>query len=197
MLKKVLIITSVSAVISVGIFFKIYEPSASTEQSKVSYKEENYIKNNDADKKEEVTPKEESSSANTDKQTNNANPEKSNNSVNTNNKQNIASKPQNLNSTATKNTSEAKKTTVTSTPKVTVPTIYYDRTTSIYENDNKTLIRVEYYSNNKLAYYSVVEQFDVTTTSYVEKIYKYNYETNTEVLVRTDIYSNGTLVKSY
>lgn len=196
MLKKVLIITSITAVISVGIFFKIYEPSESTEQSKASYKEENYI-NNNTDQKEEGMPKEESSSANTDNQTNTAKPDKSNNSVNTNSEQNITSKPQSLNSTATKNTSETKKTTVTSTPKVTVPTIYYDRTTSIYENDNKTLIRVEYYSNNKLAYYSVVEQFDVTTTSYVEKIYKYNYETNTEVLVRTDIYSNGTLVKSY
>ena len=191
MLKKVLIITSVSVVISVGVFFKVYEPSASTEQSKVSYKEENYIKNNDADKKEESTK------ISADDQTNTAKPDKSNNSVNTNNKQNITSKSQNLNSTTTKNTSEAKKTTVTSTPKVTVPTIYYDRTTSIYENDNKTLIRVEYYSNNKLTYYSVVEQFDIPTTSYVEKIYKYNYETNTEILVRTDIYSNGTLVKSY
>lgn len=75
--------------------------------------------------------------------------------------------------------------------------IFYDRTTSIYDNDNKTLLRIEYYVNNKLTYYSYIEQFDVTTRSYIEKICKWNYEKNKEVLVRTDVYSNGKLTKSY
>lgn len=78
-----------------------------------------------------------------------------------------------------------------------VPTIYYDRITSIYENDNITLIRREYYVNNRLAYYSFVKQFDAATVSYVELIYQYNYETNSQVLIRTDIYRNGRLENSY
>lgn len=112
---------------------------------------------------------------------------------NANNQIDTASPSENLNS----NISVNEQTSSVSTPSVEIPKIYYDRTTSIYENDNKTLIRVEYYVNNKLTYYSRVEQFDVSTTSYVEKIYKYNYETNTEVLIRTDVYSNGKLVQSY
>lgn len=83
------------------------------------------------------------------------------------------------------------------TVKVEIPTIHYDRTTSIYENDNITLLRVEYYVNNQLTYYSVVEQFDAATKSYTEKIYQCNRETNINPLVRTDIYMNGNLVKSY
>ena len=71
--------------------------------------------------------------------------------------------------------------------------IHYDRTTSIYANDNITLLRIEYYVNNKLTYYSSVEQFDSTTHSYIEKI----YEATTLSLIRTDMYSNGNLVKSY
>lgn len=81
----------------------------------------------------------------------------------------------------------------TKTPEVIMKTIDYDRTTSIYANDNITLLRVEYYVNNKLMYYSSVEQFDSTTHSYIEKI----YEAETLSLIRTDIYSNGNLVKSY
>lgn len=73
----------------------------------------------------------------------------------------------------------------------------YDRTTRIYENDNVTLIRVEYYKNNKLVYYSRVEDFDVSTSSYIEKIYMFNDETNSEVLIRTDIYLNNILTESY
>lgn len=76
-------------------------------------------------------------------------------------------------------------------PKVNNKTIDYDRTTRIYDNDEITLIRVEYYKNNKLAYYSIVEQFDATTKSYVENIFNCNCEP-----VRTDTYSNGSLVKS-
>ncbi len=83
------------------------------------------------------------------------------------------------------------------TLEVEIPTIYYDRTTSIYANDNVTLLRVEYYKNNKLTYYSVIEQFDVTTKSYIEKIYQCNRETNVDPLIRTDIYVNGNLTKSY
>lgn len=101
--------------------------------------------------------------------------------------------------TESTNTSEKedKKTNTTSTSEVNLPTIYYDRTTSIYDNDNKTLLRIEYYVNNKLTYYSYIEQFDVTTRSYIEKICKWNYEKNKEVLVRTDVYSNGKLINSY
>jgi len=78
-----------------------------------------------------------------------------------------------------------------------VPTIRYDRTTSIYANDNVTLLRIEYYVNNSLIYYSVVEQFDATTLSYVEKIYQCNRETNINPLIRTDVYVHGNLVSSY
>lgn len=83
------------------------------------------------------------------------------------------------------------------TPEIDHTTIYYDRTTSIYADDNKTLLRVEYYSNNKLVYYSDIEEFDIATKSYIEKIYQWNYEKNTENLIRTDIYSNGILINSY
>lgn len=81
---------------------------------------------------------------------------------------------------------------VNTMPEAKPQTIQYDRTTTIYANDNITLLRVEYYSNNKLTYYSVVEQFDATTKSYIEKIYKCNLE-----LVRTDVYKNGNLINSY
>lgn len=83
------------------------------------------------------------------------------------------------------------------TLEVGIPTIYYDRTTSIYANDNITLLRIEYYINNKLTYYSVIEQFDASTKSYTERIYQCNLETNIDPLVRTDIYSNGNLIRSY
>lgn len=83
------------------------------------------------------------------------------------------------------------------TPEPEISEIYYDRTTSIYDDDRVTLLRVEYYLNNKLTYYSVIEQFDVTTKSYIEKIYKCNLETNIDPLVRTDVYYNGNLTNSY
>lgn len=83
------------------------------------------------------------------------------------------------------------------TLEIKVPTIFYDRTTSIYENDNVTLLRVEYYVNNKLTYYSVIDVFDATTKSYIEKIYQCNLETNIDPLIRTDEYVNGNLIKSY
>lgn len=87
-------------------------------------------------------------------------------------------------------------TTTRSTSKISLPTIHYDRTTSIYDDDKVTLLRVEYYSNNKLIYYSDIEQFDVATNSYIEKIYQWDNEKDIEVLIRTDIYSNGRLVNS-
>lgn len=108
-------------------------------------------------------------------------------------RQEIAS-PQLENQSNTNTESENNQNT---TVELEIPTIHYDRTTSIYENDNITLLRVEYYVNNKLTYYSVVEQFDATTKSYTEKIYQCNRETNIDPLIRTDIYANGNLVKSY
>ncbi len=78
-----------------------------------------------------------------------------------------------------------------------IPVIQYDRTTSIYTDDYNTLLRIEYYMNNKLTYYSVIEEYDVTTKSYIEKIYQCNRETNIDPLIRTDIYVNGNLTKSY
>lgn len=78
-----------------------------------------------------------------------------------------------------------------------IPIIRYDRTTSIYANDNITLLRVEYYIDNKLTYYSVIEQFDAATKSYIEKIYQCNRETNIDSLIRTDEYISGSLIKSY
>ena len=83
------------------------------------------------------------------------------------------------------------------TLEINTTTIHYDRTTSIYDNDKETLLRVEYYLNNRLTYYSDIEEFDIATKSYTEKIYQWNYAKNTEELIRTDIYSNGILINSY
>lgn len=80
---------------------------------------------------------------------------------------------------------------------VSAPVKDYDHTTSIYENDGVTLIRVEYYDeNNNLFKYSSVTDFDSSTNSYTENIYHHDPETNTEVLDRTDTYQNGQLVSS-
>lgn len=68
----------------------------------------------------------------------------------------------------------------------------YHRTTSIYDNDETTLLRVEYYNeDNKLINYSVVTNFDSSTNSYTETIYDSNC-----VLERTDVYVNGSLSSS-
>lgn len=73
----------------------------------------------------------------------------------------------------------------------------YDHTTSIYDNDEKTLLRVEYYDEDgKLLQYSDVTYSDGSTDSYVENIYHYDEATDTEILDRTDVYENGTLVSS-
>lgn len=98
---------------------------------------------------------------------------------------------------ANSNTNTNSQDSTNDTLEVEIPTIHYDRTTSIYANDNITLLRIEYYINNKLTYYSVIEQFDAATKSYIEKIYQCNRETNIDPLIRTDIYINGNLVKTY
>lgn len=68
----------------------------------------------------------------------------------------------------------------------------YYRTTSIYDNDETTLLRVEYYNeNNQLINYSVVTNFDSSTNSYTETIYDSNC-----ALERTDVYVNGALSSS-
>lgn len=73
----------------------------------------------------------------------------------------------------------------------------YDHTTSIYTNDESTLLRVEYYDeNNKLFEYSSVENYNKDTNSYTETVYKWDYDNDTQVTVRTDTYENGELVSS-
>lgn len=126
------------------------------------------------------------------------------NNGNTNKQDNISSANNNDTNKQIASSSQSKSNTNTKTQsstnaisEVEIPTIHYDRTTSIYANDNITLLRVEYYINNKLTYYSVVEQFDAATKSYIEKIYQCNRVTNIDPLIRTDVYSNGTLIKSY
>lgn len=141
---------------------------------------------NNVNKKSTVKSKAENSSDDANKETN-AEP-KSKGEGNNSNKQ------ENTDSSLNEKSSNTSDHTVL---EVKVPTIDYDRTTSIYMNDNLTLLRVEYYLNNKLTYYSVVEQFDTTTKSYIEKIYKCNLETNIDPLVRTDVYVNGELKESY
>lgn len=73
----------------------------------------------------------------------------------------------------------------------------YHHTTSIYTNDESTLLRVEYYDeNNKLFEYSQVTDYDKETNSYTEKVYQYDNENNVQVPVRTDTYVNGELASS-
>lgn len=70
-----------------------------------------------------------------------------------------------------------------------------EHTTSIYTNDEKTLLRVEYYDSPEHTHmieYSVVTNYDDTTKSYTENIY--SCDTNT--LKRTNVYVNGALVSS-
>lgn len=73
----------------------------------------------------------------------------------------------------------------------------YYHTTSIYTDDRSALLRVEYYdNNNKLVEYSDVTNYDKSTNSYTETVYKYDKNTQTEVAVRTDTYVNGQLTSS-
>lgn len=73
----------------------------------------------------------------------------------------------------------------------------YHHTTSIYSNDEKTLLRVEYYDeNNKLSQFSSVTYTDSSTNSYKEDIYHYDEEKDEIILDRTDTYVNGALSSS-
>lgn len=73
----------------------------------------------------------------------------------------------------------------------------YHHTTSIYTNDESTLLRVEYYDdNNTLFEYSSVSDYDKDTNSYTETVYQYDEENQVSVVTRTDTYVNGELVSS-
>lgn len=73
----------------------------------------------------------------------------------------------------------------------------YHHTTSIYDDDNKTLLRVEYYDeNNNLSHFSSVTDFDTDTGSYKEEIYHYDEEKDEIILDRTDTYVDGSLSSS-
>lgn len=73
----------------------------------------------------------------------------------------------------------------------------YHHTTSIYANDESTLLRVEYYdSNNKLFEFSQVTNHDTDTNSYTEDVYSYDQESDTIIHERTDTYVNGSLSSS-
>jgi len=168
-------------------------------KSQTSNTKENNIKDLTGDSKE--TPKndadKESDSAPISKETNDS----SQNNQDTNKQQTVNTKSEkpitNTSRQTTTSATSKNQNNTTATVEVKTPTISYDRTTSIYANDNVTLLRVEYYKNNKLTYYSVVEQFDVATKSYIEKIYQCNRVTNIDPLIRTDVYANGSLIKSY
>lgn len=83
------------------------------------------------------------------------------------------------------------------TAPTTGPAQNYHHTTSIYANDDSTLLRVEYYDdNNKLFEYSSVTNFDKTTNSYTETVYRYDDEKQEQVATRTDTYVNGQLASS-
>lgn len=185
---------------SVAMFPVLSKSSTTLKQSNTSYKKENEIKKeSNSDKSEKKNQSSNSISESKNSKTN-LEQKQTTLKIETPKKESSPKKEISANTkveTSNKNQVVQKQENEVSTSKPAIPTIYYDRTTSIYENDYKTLIRVEYYVNNKLTYYSRVEQFDVATTSYVEKIYKYNYETNTEELVRTDIYENAKLINSY
>lgn len=73
----------------------------------------------------------------------------------------------------------------------------YHHTTSIYTNDESTLLRVEYYDeNNTLFEYSSVSDYDKDTNSYTETVYQYDEENQVSVVTRTDTYVNGELISS-
>lgn len=158
-------------------------------QEIVSSKPEKVNNNNATNKQEIIASKSETSSNNTNKQESTSSKLEISNNNDTN--------KQSANNSQLKEVTTENNANTNTTLDVKIPTIHYDRTTSIYANDNITLLRVEYYANNKLTYYSVVEQFDAETKSYIEKIYKCNRETNIDPLIRTDVYANGNLIKSY
>lgn len=73
----------------------------------------------------------------------------------------------------------------------------YHHTTSIYTDDESTLLRVEYYDdNNHLFEYSSVSDYDKNTNSYTETVYQWDEENKVSVPTRTDTYVNGELTSS-
>lgn len=213
--KKKLIITFVTVTVVGGISIRtlpmFHNAHTTIKKSKASNITENYtkdvtvdsknIKKNDDNKELDSLSDTKNSSNNNESNSSSTNKQKvinsesekpSNNSV-SNNQAATSSQLKSTNS----NINTENQNSTNPTLEVKIPTIHYDRTTSIYANDNITLLRIEYYINNQLTYYSVIEQFDATTKSYIEKIYQCDRETNIDPLVRTDVYANGKLIKSY
>ena len=70
-------------------------------------------------------------------------------------------------------------------------------TTSIYTNDESTLLRVEYYDeNNHLYEFSSVSDYNKDTNSYTETVYRWDDVNQVQVPTRTDTYVNGELTSS-
>lgn len=155
--------------------------------------------NNNVKKKETTNPNIKKSSNNTKKEviTNPKIDDENSNIIDNNTNTNEETTPSSELKNENNNISDKKESNSNTTVEIKIPTINYDRTTSIYTDDYSTLLRIEYYSNNKLAFYSVIEEYDATTKSYIEKIYQCNRETNIDPLIRTDVYVNGNLTKSY
>lgn len=71
----------------------------------------------------------------------------------------------------------------------------YHHATSVYDDDNKTLIRVEYYDENgKMQNYSSVT-WDSSTNSYTEHIYSYDWDAGKATLEQTDTYGANEVLK--
>lgn len=155
--------------------------------------------NNNVKKKETTNPNIKKSSNNTKKEviTNPKIDDENSNIIDNNTNTNEETTPSSELKNENNNVSDKKESNSNTTVEIKIPTINYDRTTSIYTDDYSSLLRIEYYSNNKLAFYSVIEEYDATTKSYIEKIYQCNRETNIDPLIRTDVYVNGNLTKSY
>lgn len=73
----------------------------------------------------------------------------------------------------------------------------YHHTTSIYADDDATLLRVEYLDENgKVVEYSKVTDYDKDTNSYTETVYAYDWDEEKEYVMRTNTYVDGELVSS-
>lgn len=73
----------------------------------------------------------------------------------------------------------------------------YHHTSSIYDDDDATLLRVEYLDENgKIVEYSAVTDYDKDTNSYTETVYAYDWDEEKEYVMRTDTYVDGELVSS-
>lgn len=206
-LKSKLLITFITATIVGGvsiktlpIFYNTHTTMKKTQSSNVKNVTSNSKKSGKADSTKDLNSVSDSKNTSDNSQDDNTNNQKTINSKLEKSSNNSDANNQSTDSSyskSTNNTNVGNKESTNIPSEVKIPTIHYDRTTSIYANDNVTLLRVEYYLNNKLIYYSVIENFDATTKSYTEKIYQCNRETNIDPLVRTDVYVNGNLIKSY